>query len=960
MSISLRAGDGHFFKQVFPYQMLKKFWFLFLGNMCFALTLFAQQGRVLGTVSEGGTTETLIGVSVTVKDSNIGTNTDFEGDYTLELSPGTYTLVYSFMGFQTKEIEGVVVETGEAARVDVSMDMSQDVLEQVVVTASARYNTESSLLNMQRNSPTLIDGLSSQGIKRSGASNIASAVRTVPGVSVQEGKFVYVRGLGDRYTKAILNGMDIPGLDPDKNTIQMDIFPTSILENIIVVKSASAELPADFTGGVVDIVTKDFPDQRQFSVSVSGGYNPDMHFKDNYLGYPGSGTDFLGFDDGTRDLPVSPGTDIPNPASTDNRRLEGITRSFDPVLAAERQNSFADFGIGVSYGDRFDVGSNTLGLIASIDYKNTTTFYPEFSNGVYQKPENDAEYELLADRTRTGDLGTRDVLGSILAGLSYKTARSKYVLNLLHIQNGESRSAMFDQRTRISNVVNTANNSLEYTQRSVSNLQLGGKHSNEDASFTAEWKISPTLAKVHDKDVRLTTFLQGNNGYSISSDAGLPNRIWRDLDETNLVGKMDFSKAYQLFERDASVKFGALYSYKLRDYSIQNYSIAYRDVETRDLNGDPDAILADENVWTPGSNSGYYIRGDFEPSNTFEATQLTAALYVSNEARVGENLRAIIGLRVEQFTSFLTGQSSTGSTVFKDEKTIEKLDLFPSANLIYAVNDQSNIRLAYSRTTARPTFKEVSPVQISDLLTGLTFLGNMDLRPSYINNFDLRYELFADKAQMFALSGFYKQFKDPIELVAYSNTAPSNITPRNAPEADVFGVELEARKNLGFIATGLEDLSINANISFIESRIAMGKGTGMEYDSRQRFARDGEEIDDTRQLQGQSPYLINAGLTYSNSDIGLETGVFYNVQGKTLDVVGLAQNPDVFVQPFNSLNFNFSKKLGSNQRSTISLKVDNILDDDRESLYESYEAAMQPFQFRSPGRRFTLGYSLSF
>lgn len=917
--------------------------------------LVAQQGRVVGTVTESGTTETLIGVNVTVKEASVGTNTDFEGDYTLELSPGTYTVVFSFLGFQTREIEEVVVKAEDAVHLDVDLGQSQDMLAEVVVTASARDNTETAVLNMQRNSPTLIDGLSAQSIRRRGASTIASAVRTVPGVSIQEGKFVYVRGLGDRYTKSILNGMDIPGLDPDKNTVQMDIFPTGILENVVVIKSASADLPADFTGGVVNIVTKDFPGEKRLGISVSGGFNPDMHFKDNYLSYPGGGTDFLGFDDGTRELPISENMSIPSPAG-DNGTLEGITRSFNPIMAAERQSSFADFGIGANYSNQFEAGDNTLGLIASIDYDNTTTFYPGFTNGVYQKPENNSEHELLPDRTRSGDLGIRGVLGSVLAGLSYKTAQSKYVLNVLHIQNGETRTALFDQLTRISNTSSVINHNLEYTQRSVSNLQLGGKHINDDGSFTTEWKVSPTLAKVHDKDVRLTTFDARTN--TINPDAGLPNRVWRGLDEVNVVGKADFTRTYQLFERDASIKFGGLYSYKQRDYSIQNYTIRSRAVSTSDLNGDPNAMLEDGNVWTPETNSGYYLQGNFQPSNTFDATQLTAAVYVSNEARIGEKLRAIIGVRVEQFTSLLTGQNSRGTIIYDDEETINELGIFPSANFIYALNSQSNIRMAYSRTTARPTFREVSPVQIADLLTGLSFLGNVNLRPTYIHNIDVRYEFFADKAQMFALSGFYKRFKDPIELVAYSNREPTDVTPGNAPRAEVFGVELEGRKNLGFISGGLEPLSVNVNVSFIESRIAMGRGEGMEYDSRLMFAREGEEIDDVRQLQGQSPYLINAGLNYN--DRGLEAGLFYNVQGKTLEVVGLAQNPDVFVHPFNSLDFNFSKKLGKNQRSTISLKVNNILDDDRESLYESYGAAGQAFEFRSPGRRFTLGYSYNF
>src|SRR5690606_25726835 len=186
---------------------------------------------------------------------------------------------------------------------------------------------------------------------------IASAVRTIPGVSVQEGKYVYVRGLGDRYSKSILNGMDIPGLDPDKNTVQMDIFPTNILENIVVVKSGSAELPADFTGGVVDIVTKDIPSQKQIGISASVGYNPNAHFKNNYVGYQGSSTDFLGFDNGQRELPVGQKASIPTPQSAGRESLEGITRSFDPIMGADRQtNNMPDLSLGFDFSNQYQVG----------------------------------------------------------------------------------------------------------------------------------------------------------------------------------------------------------------------------------------------------------------------------------------------------------------------------------------------------------------------------------------------------------------------------------------------------------------------------------------------------------------------------------------------------------------------------------------------------------------------------
>jgi len=500
---------------------------------------------------------------------------------------------------------------------------------------------------------------------------------------------------------------------------------------------------------------------------------------------------------------------------------------------------------------------------------------------------------------------------------------------------------------------------LEYTERAITNVLLSGKNTSEDASFITEWKISPTYSRVYDKDVRLTTFIKLPDGYTISSDAGFPNRIWRNLEEINAVGKIDFTKKYELFSNKAVFKFGGLYSYKQRDYSVYSYEIAFRDISPTVFGGDPNAILADENIWTPSTNSGSYIRGNFEPANSFDANQNIAAAYVSNEFKIGENLRTILGVRAEYFTTFFTGQNNLGSQIYDNENTLKEMDFFPSANIIYEYNDNSNFRFSYSKTTARPSFKELSVVQIPDLLTGVIFLGNIDLKSSYIDNFDFRYEVYSNQNQMLALSGFYKNFKNPIELVAFSVIAPNQFTPRNSPSAEVLGFEFEGRKNFAFMAESLKDLSLNLNVSVIGSKIKMNQGINEEFDSRKTFARDGEIIKDTRELQGQSPFLINAGLNYNNTTVGLETGLFYNVQGKTLEVVGFGQNPDVYVQPFNSLNFNFSKTMGKDNNSSISLKVDNILAEKRKSLYDSFGATGRSFSLRQPETSFSLGYNIS-
>ena len=324
---------------------------LLLSFLCIGFT-YAQKGTVAGNLIDGEFVEPLAFGNVLVKGTTTGTTSDFDGKYELELDPGTYTLVFSFVGYNTQEIVDVVIKAGEVTALDVTLETNS--LDTIILTTSIKRNSESAVLNLQKKSVTLLDGLSAESIKSSGAGNVAAAVKSVPGVSIQGGKYVYVRGLGDRYTKSILNGIDIPGLDPDRNTIQMDLFPTSILDNVIVLKSAAAEYPADFTGGIVDIVTKDFPTKAEYSISLGSSYNPDMHFNDKYLTSEGSKTDFFGYDDGTRNLPINRYQPIPS-TSEDRLLLTTLTNRFEKELAAKQEMSGMDFDFGFTLGNQYDI-----------------------------------------------------------------------------------------------------------------------------------------------------------------------------------------------------------------------------------------------------------------------------------------------------------------------------------------------------------------------------------------------------------------------------------------------------------------------------------------------------------------------------------------------------------------------------------------------------------------------------
>ena len=935
---------------------------LLLNFILFLFTSFSysQSGKVTGLIMDGEYDEPMAFANVIVKGSTIGTTTDFDGKYSLDLEPGEYTLTFSFVGYQTIEVSEVLIKSDEVEQVDVTL--STNTLDEIIITTTVRKNTESAVLDIQKKSAVMLDGLSSQGIKKAGASNIASAVKSVPGVSVQGGKYVYVRGLGDRYTKSILNGVDIPGLDPDRNTIQMDIFPTNILENIIVIKSAAAEYPADFTGGVVDIVTRDFPTKKETSFSIGSAYNSEMHFKNDFLIGPSEGTDFLGFDNNSRSRPINRYQYIPG-TFENYPLLTQLTSSFNPILQAERKTSKNNFNFGFTTGNQFLVGDNDkLGYQFSLSYRNETSFYKNrVDNRLTKDPNNSSNYNLLTSRLSTGDEGENNIILSGLAGLVYKRENSKYKLNLLHIQNGESVGGYFNQEASQAGagggIEQYTKDVIQYTQRSVTNLLLNGQHNIENG-WNVDWKISPTLATVLDKDHRTTAFQITQEGDAIiaPSSSGYPQRVWRDLFEFNLANQVNFLKKYTLKDKPAKLKFGGGMTYKFRDFELDYY--IFTSTNPVVPNGQANNLLLTENIWTPETQAGtHLVFGNlYQSANSYEGEQRIYSGYFSNEFELIENLKSVVGIRTELFQSYYTGQNQSGSQVFYNEKIIDNFDIYPSANLILSLNENSNLRSSFSKTTARPSFKEASRAQIYDAISDRLFIGNLDLKPSYIDNLDMRYEIFGDKGDIIAFSGFYKTFKDPIELTFFAS-APNQLTARNLGSAKVYGAEFEIRKPLNIISDDVRKWRFSLNASLIKSSLEMFED---EYNNRLNAARDGESISRTRDLQGQSPFLINSNIEFLNEETGFQYGLFYNVQGRTLEVVGTGIVPDVYTVPFHSLNFNLKKFLDDDGKSSISLKAKNILNSKKESVYESFNISDEIWTSRMQGTEISIGYSLKF
>ncbi len=957
---------------------VKQFLYFLLVSL-FPVFAMAQKSAVRGTVIDDATGEALFGVTVVIKGTTNGSISDFDGKFEIKAEPGVYDLQASFVSYKNFTITGVEINQGEVTVID-QIRLLEDIaeLEEVVITAEAIRTTEEALLTVKRKSANVIDGISAANFKKIGDSDAAEAARRVPGVSIEGGKYVYVRGLGDRYTKTTLNNLDIPGLDPDRNSIQIDIFPTNLIDNMIVLKSFTADLPADFTGGIVNIETKDFPDERIIDASVSMTVNPSMHFNNNYIDYSGGKTDGLGFDDGSRALPEQGrlgANEIPSPLNGSNpSEVNSFLREFNPTLGPTAQTSFMDYSLSLTLADQIGLkNSNKLGYIFSASYKNSTRFYDNALFGEYQKTKaEDPDYEMVQATTQEGILAENSVMLGALGGLAYKTELSKYKLNVMHLQNGESRSGqffIFDNEQATGKSGFTANSSnLEYNQRGLSNVFLSGEHINNDASWAVNWKGAVTRSTLDDPDIRKTAFtdLPGDVGFE-PGQGGNPTRLWRELDEINVVGKIEVSKTFSAFGEEAKLKFGANHIYKERDYQILAFSVRFDDeLPPQYWNGDPNEVWTSRNLYPFGELFVGSQNPDPNP-NQYNSDVNNTGAFVSTELNPFPKLKGIFGLRAENYVQRHTGRDISGENVLEDAKVLDNLHFFPSANLIYAVQDDQNMRGSYSRTIARPSFKELSFAQILDPVSNRIFNGGLftygddwdgNLKETLISNYDLRWEKFLNRGQLISVSAFYKTFENPIELVRIPQAVTTNeFQPRNVGDGTVFGFELEFKKSLDFISDAFSNLSVNGNFTLVESSIEM---TDVEFTSRKNFEKDGENITNTRDMAGQAPWIVNAGLSYNNLVDGLDAGFFYNVKGATLTVVGGGLFPDVYSEPFHSLNFNMNKRFGKDQRASLNVSVTNLLNDVREEFYTAFQAQDQIFTSLNPGRSFGMGFSYSF
>ncbi|MFK7783962.1 MAG: TonB-dependent receptor plug domain-containing protein [Crocinitomicaceae bacterium] len=960
------------------------------------------QEIVRGLVTDSKTGEPVVDAIVAVNGKG-KMRTDLDGVYSLSLRPGSYTLKFSqsLDGYLEEERQ-IDLVAGEVLILDIKMSNALTEVEGAVVTALKAPPTSDKALDEERSKAKgSTDIVGSKAMQEKGIRDAATAVATTPGASVEDGKNVYIRGLGDRYTKTILNGMDIPGLDPDRNSVQLDIFPTVLVDKITIYKTFTPNLSADFTGGLIDIETKNFPTRKTIYAKAALGYNTFATFNPDFISYQGGSLDFLGFDDGSRKLPINPLFSIPHPSQNDASTQLAV-ESFGKTMATEKSFAFMNQNYAFGTGNQKDFYVNngledssrvTYGYNFVVNYRSSHTYFADVEYNEFIKDPDRSENELFRDRTSRGEQTESNVLWTALLGQSIKFGKSKFALTFFHTQNGTSSAANLTETNYDSNQAVLLKQGLQYSQRSVSNANLTGTHYlDEKNKWKLVWKLSPTISRISDPDIRSTAIelsdetLPGEDPiYLWEESAGADvRRIFRSLNEYNLSGRFDFERKFTVWKDSlkSTLSFGGLTTYKER--SFDTYEYVFRLYATsNEVPNDPNWFFEEENLWTPfdpavsGSGQGTFAVGEIERANIYAANQLTNSAYVMNELPFNDAFSATYGARVERNVNRYTGQDNNAANDpnaprYVNEVVLNKINVLPSVNMVYkmkGVADSSrfdrntNFRLAYTQTVARPSFREISISQIFDPIQGRRYNGNIDLKQTLIHNADFRWEYFFGRTEIISASAFYKRFINPIEIVA-NVAAPNEFTPVNAGTADMYGAEFEFRKAIGFNDKSKEHMRfvLGGNFTYVLSRIDMNKVetvvggvTYTEKEVREQNARDGEVIGDYRTMYGQSPYIINAFANFNNDSLFLSCNVSYNVQGKKLAVIGVGGLPDVFERPFHSLSLKVSKGFGkvhdgeSAPRWSGSLTGRNLLNQAKRRYYESYNAQSQIFDYLNRG-----------
>lgn len=862
-------------------------------------TALAQSGRVkiVGTIRDLQNAITLPGATIEVVGSGATAQTDYDGRYTLNLTPGSYELRIVMSGYQDRTVR-LEVKASETPKVDVGLSM-KSFTEEITVSAEVDAVTSSAeaQLSAREAAPVITDNMGADEMKSNGDGDAAAALGRVTGLSIVDSQYVFVRGLGERYSNTTLAGSVIPTTEPDKKVVPLDLFPSGLIDSVQVSKTFSPDQSAEFAGGLVRVVPLKFPARRVFDLSIGGQRFSTATGKSIPLSPVGS-TDYFGYDGGTRALPAgfpttkivrrgiySPGVGLsPNDATAAGRLLGN---QWSPV----RKNGKLGQSFSAVFGDRF----GKLGVVASISQSYKEQYVSEQRR--FYNFGGGGELEALSDYAM--ETGTQKAqIGGVVSLALQVSTNHRVSWENFYTHSGRDEGRVFEGPNTDANFI-FRDYRLQYIEERLLSTGVSGEHFFPALSNSRiDWKVNYAKANRDEPDLRETLYqrpLNGTGNFLLADESQSGFRMFNELEDETYDLSANWRVMKSVSGRSAELKFGANYVKRTRDFSSRRFRFIPNG--TVDLSQSPEELYASQNI-----GDVFRFHEETRTVDAYDGEQKTTAGYGMIDVALSDKARFVGGARVENFDQQVNTFDPFKLVQAQLTANLKNTDVFPGANLIFSLKPDTNLRLSYSRTVNRPEFRELAAFEFTDVVGSRAIKGNPDLTRALINNFDGRVEFFAGGRDVFAISGFYKRFDSPIERIVIAGAQPI-VTFQNAESASNLGLELEAARQLG------EHFFVNLNYTYVDSSITLAPA--------QRAVQTSSE----RALAGQSKNLFNA--TAEMMVGGFTARVLYNYFGDRISDVGSNDAPDILEQGRGSLDAVVSKRFG---KVKLQLSADNLTD----------------------------------
>ncbi len=878
----------------------------------------AQKGTVSGTITghEDGRSQPMAFVNVVLKGTTTGATTDLDGKFSFQAESGTHTLLVSSVGYAPLE-RPLVVVADQRTYADIELRTQGVDIKEFEVVRTKRTETEGAVVMETRKSEQVVNGIGREQIGKSQDRTAGDVVKRIPGVTMVGDRFVMIRGLADRYNTVLLNDVPAPSLEPDKRAFSFDILPSGTLDRIMVYKTGAPELVGEFAGGVIKLYTMNAPEENTTRVDLSGSFRTGTTFKDFFSSERGA-TDALGFDNGLRTLPNAfPGNLHHLPAES----LTAAGRSLRNNWSTQATTAMPDPRLSVYLARRFGKDGAHLsgGNVTSLSYSNTRTGYVM---------EN-LNYNLFDQTTQRADTIYRyldhENIAQVRMSLLNNTnvlvgKRTKLELRNLFVQQGTEQTTLRTGRN-LEEGFEVKNYALRYQQRTIYSGQLQGQHDLTPDVNQLSWTAGYTLALSKEPDFRRVRTVRDIN----TQDAETPFRVvippgaatldagrfFSTMNETAMTGKVDYVHKLAGEKNSITLRTGAFVEQKDRTFSARwmSFRAANSTLFDNTLTLLPlSTIFSAQNI---NNTTGFKLEEGTNPSDRYTAANLLVAGYAGASAKLGSSIMVSAGVRAEHNAQQLRSATVGGARVNVDNPV---LSILPSINASYQLTQKAQLRVAYANTVNRPEFRELAPFAFYDFSMNNVLRGNADLKTARIQNIDLRYEHYPSASELFSVGVFHKHFIDPIEmffLPGAGSGGTRNFTFGNAVSATSLGAEVELRRSFNTLFTEgyLSKLGAMFNAAYVHTTVTLGH----------RAAGQDQE----RPLMGQSPYVLNAGLYFQDTERKLQYNVLYNVIGPRLFAVGTYGTPDVYEMPRNVVDIALSKGIG--QRLELKLAAQDIL-----------------------------------